>query len=270
MFACSLCCLRCLQEAVLEVEYVPAVLPPTPKEEHPHDDWVSAVAGLPAAPSSSSKSSKDGGGSQMASGGYDGIVRLWSGSGDCSTSWAAHKGPVQAVVAVASRGGASSGGLLLTAGNDNAARLWRGLAAATAGGGAPEAAALLKGHTDTIQAAAASPDGNLCCTGGWDSKLLLWRCGDSLLAAAEAEAAEGGGGQNAQQAGGKKRKVANGVAVAQHVEAPRAELAGHSQCVSALSWPATGVRACIVCRRVAAAACSIVVRMTVRCSPAAI
>lgn len=28
-----------LQEAVLEVEYVPAVLPPTPKEEHPHDDW---------------------------------------------------------------------------------------------------------------------------------------------------------------------------------------------------------------------------------------
>ena len=28
-----------LQEAVLEVEYVPAVLPPRPQEEHPHDDW---------------------------------------------------------------------------------------------------------------------------------------------------------------------------------------------------------------------------------------
>ena len=26
-------------ETVLEVEYVPAVLPPRPKEEHPHDDW---------------------------------------------------------------------------------------------------------------------------------------------------------------------------------------------------------------------------------------
>lgn len=217
---------------MLEVEYVPAVLPPTPKEEHPHEDWVSALAGLP------SSSGKGGAGDAplLASGAYDGVVRLWA-AGECSCSFAAHKGPVQAAAAVPSRAG--QGPLLLTAGNDGAAWLWRGVAAAAAGGPAPEAAALLKGHSDTIQGAAVSPDGNLCATGGWDARLLLWRCGDALLAAA-AEAAEEGGDAAAAGKAGKKRKVANGLAVAQHVEAPRSELAGHSQCVAGVAWPAAG------------------------------
>ena len=223
---------------MLEIEYVPAVLPPTPKEEHPHEVWVSALAGV--APSSSGSSSGEDG-PLLASGSYDGVVRLWRG-GECSCSFAAHKGPIQAAVAVPSRGG--EGPLLLTAGNDGAVRLWRGVAAAAAGGAAPEAAALLKGHTDTVQGAATSPDGNLCATGGWDSRLLLWRCGDAALAAAEAAADEQDG--EAAAAGKKKRKVANGLAVAQHVEAPRSELSGHSQCVSGVAWPAAGEG----CRRV--------------------
>lgn len=216
---------------MLEIEYVPAVLPPTPKEEHPHEDWVSALAGLD--PSSSGSSSGDA--PLLASGSYDGVVRLWSG-GECSCSFAAHKGPVQAAVAVPSRSG--GGPMLLTAGNGGAVRLWRGVAAATAGGATPEAAALLKGHSDTVQAAAVAPDGNLCATGGWDSRLLLWRCGDAAVAAAEAAADDED--DAAAAAGKKKRKVANGMAVAQHVEAPRSELAGHSQCVSGVAWPAAG------------------------------
>ncbi|PRW33193.1 ribosome biogenesis WDR12-like protein [Chlorella sorokiniana] len=219
-------------EAVLEIEYVPAVLPPTPKEEHPHEDWVSAIAGL--ASSSGSKSSGEEG-PLLASGSYDGVVRLWR-DGECSCSFTAHKGPIQAAVAVPSRGG--EGPLLLTAGNDGAVRLWRGVAAAAAGGAAPEAAVLLKGHTDTVQGAAVAPDGNLCATGGWDSRLLLWRCGDAALAAAEAAVDEEE--VEAAAAGKKKRKVANGLAVAQHVEAPRSELAGHSQCVSGAAWPTAG------------------------------
>lgn len=220
------------QEAVLEIEYMPAVLPPTPKEEHPHEDWISSLADL-----SSSGSGEDA--PLLASGCYDGVVRLWSG-GECSCSFAAHKGPVQAAVAVPSRGG--DGPMLLTAGNDGAVRLWRGVAAAAAGGAAPEAAALLKGHSDTVQSAAVAPDGNLCVTGGWDSRLLLWRCGDAALAAAEAAAEEEGA--EAAAASKKKRKVANGLAVAQHVEAPRSQLAGHSQCVSGVAWPAAGEAGC--------------------------
>ena len=218
------------------MEYVPAVLPPTPKEEHPHEDWVSAVAGCGGGGSS-------GGAPLLASACYDGVVRLWAG-GECGASFVAHKGPVQAAVAVATRSASPGAGpLLLTAGNDGAARLWVGVAAAARGGAAPEAAALLKGHTDTVQAAAAAPDGNLCATGGWDSRLLLWRCGDALLAAAEAAAGEEGDeAAEAAAAGSKKRrKTANGAAAAaQHVEAPRGELKGHSQCVSGISWAAPG------------------------------
>lgn len=219
-------------ETVLEVEYVPAVLPPQPKEEHPHEDWVSALAAVPG----SGGSRGSGGEPLIASGCYDGIVRLWRG-GEEASSWAAHKGPVQAAAVVASAAG--QGPLLLTAGNDNVAVLWRGLAAAAGGGGTPEAAALLKGHSDTIQDAAAAPDGNLCCTGGWDSRLLVWRCGDALLAAAEAGEEEAG--EVGKAGGSKKRKVgANGMAAPRYIEAPRAELSGHSQCVAGVAWPSAG------------------------------
>ena len=228
-------------EAVLRVEYVPAVLPPTPKEEHPHEDWVAAVAGLGS--SGSTGGSGSGGDVPIASGCYDGVVRLWRG-GEQAAAWAAHRGPVTAAAAVPSRAGA--GPLLLTTGQDCSARLWRGVAAAAAGGPTPEAVALLKGHTDAVAGAAVAPDGALAATGGWDSRLLLWRCGDAAVAAAEAAAEEGGSDDEAaaQQKGGKKRKVgANGAAAAQHVEAPRTELAGHSQCVAGLAWPAAGAPA---------------------------
>lgn len=223
---------------MLEVEYVPAVLPPTPKEQHPHDDWVSAVTAL-------------GPNGAVVSGCYDGVVRLWSGaaasssSGKSSSSFTAHKGAVKAAVTA----GSSEGQLLLTAGADCSARVWRGVAVGSVTGpGRPELAAVLKGHTDSVEAAAASPDGSLCLTGGWDGRLLLWRCGDSLLAAAEGGAdAEGGEQQaNGRAAAAKKRRVgANGLAVAPHEEAPRQELSAHTQCVAGVAWPteATAVTA---------------------------
>lgn len=226
-------------EAVLRVEYVPAVLPPTPKEEHPHEDWVSAVAGLGGGGSTGGS----GDAITIASGCYDGVVRLWRG-GEQAAAWAAHRGPVTAAACVPSRTG--DGPMLLTAGQDCSVRLWRGVEAAAGGGAAPEPVALLKGHSDAVAGAAVAPDGALAATGGWDSRLLLWRCGDAALAAA---AEEGGSDDEdaaaAQQKGGaKKRKVgANGAAAAQHVEAPRAELAGHSQCVAGLAWPAAGAAA---------------------------
>jgi ribosome biogenesis protein YTM1 len=63
-----------MQEAVLDVEYVPAVVPPKQRHSAPHDDWVSAVQGMG---SSSSE------GSQTAvTGSYDGCLRVWDSAGE--------------------------------------------------------------------------------------------------------------------------------------------------------------------------------------------
>lgn len=70
-------------ETVLEIEYLPAVLPPKPRQEHPMEDWVRCVDAAAAASSSSSTASisPDSSSYIVMSGGYDGIARLWDGEG---------------------------------------------------------------------------------------------------------------------------------------------------------------------------------------------
>jgi ribosome biogenesis protein YTM1 len=216
-------------EAVLEVEYVPAVLPPTPGPQRPHDDWVSAIAAVPAAQP------------LLASGCYDGVVRLWRGA-ERAGAFAAHAGAVKAAAAV----GGPAGAMLVTGGDDCAAKVWRWARAPSDDGAAPALAAVLKGHTAAVEAVAASPSGDAAATGGWDAKLLLWRCGAALAAALDAADAgddEDGPDPDAAPAGRKRRKAAGGAALP---AAPREEravgsLLGHTQCVSAVAWPAAHV-----------------------------
>ena len=135
-------------------------------------------------------------GGAIASGCYDGVVRLWevaegeegggSGGAGPSSSFAAHRGAVKAAVAVRTRG-APGGQLLVTGGADMVGRVWLGVGAD--GGGSPEAVAELRGHAEGVEAAAASADGRLCCTGGWDSRLLLWQSGAWRARSAEGQAA---------------------------------------------------------------------------------
>lgn len=121
-------------------------------------------------------------GGALASGCYDGVVRLWEVSSQDgsaaaagpSSSFAAHRGPIKAAVALRS----SAGQLLLTAGGDMVGRVWRGVGEAGDEAGQPQAVAVLRGHSEGVEAAAASADGRACCTGGWDGKLLLWQSGE--------------------------------------------------------------------------------------------
>lgn len=115
-------------------------------------------------------------GAPIASGCYDGVVRLWDpseagNSAEPSSSFPAHKGAIKAAAAVRS----GSGQLLLTAGADMVGRVWRGVGAP--GTEQPEAVAVLRGHGESIEAVAVSASGDWAATGGWDSKLLLWRSG---------------------------------------------------------------------------------------------
>ena len=227
-------------EAVLEVEYVPAVLPPTPKEQHPHDDWISAIAVLPAG-DTWSKSNK----SQLSvtvAGCYDGVVRLWEGDSSAA-SFAAHKGAVKAAAVVASNTNAP---LLITGGDDCCARVWSWPSSNSASSSVPELQAVLTGHTASVQAVAVSPEGDRCVTGGWDGQILMYRCGTEL-AAAVAEAEEGQGAQEKKKkrrTGGKD--AGKSVPTDAYEETPLSSLGSYSQCISALSWSSqsTLVSAC--------------------------
>ena len=220
-------------ETVLEIEYVPAVLPPTPKEEHPHDDWISAIAVLPTT-------------HRLVTGCYDGVVRLWQ-DGDTVASFAAHKGAVKAAAVV------STASQLITTGADGVARVWETSSVSSA----PELMAVLKGHTASVDAVAVSPDGERCVTGGWDGQIFMWRAGE-VLAEAVVAGSEHSTTASKQK---KKRKVekgggggggggsTGGVPTGAHEEQPIDCLQGtgrqsanqhqqqqQNQCVSALSW----------------------------------
>jgi len=220
-------------EAVLEVEYFPAVLPPTPKEEERHEDWVSAIAVLH---NLGKQSGKKKGSAQadlspvLAAGCYDGIVRLWHG-GKPAQSFAAHKGPIKSAVAIL-----GETKQLLTAGTDCTARVWQWTgSAAKVGAAAPELLAVMKGHKASVEAAAARPDGQRCVTAGWDGQVLLWRSGKALVDSVASNSGSAASGAPIQKR--RRTDTSEGQPPGHHEEEAVRSLEGHTQCVSALAWP---------------------------------
>lgn len=221
-------------EAVLEVEYVPAVLPPTPKEEHPHDDWISALAVLSSNNETSSNNDKI-----IAAGCYDGIVRLWQ-NGNSVGSFAAHKGAIKASDSISN---GETQGQLITGGADCVARVWR-WSKSIGGSSSPELLAVLKGHTASVEAVVTNSDGDRCVTAGWDGQILMYRAGGEL----EEAAVGGDDGDDSGRAGSKstqkkKRRTdtskttTTAVPTGAYEESALTSLAGHTQCVSSLAWP---------------------------------
>eukprot|EP00798_Chlamydomonas_sp_ICE-L_P019457 gene19457-26119_t len=196
-------------EATLEIEYVPAVVPPKNKDSLPHDDcWGKGVA---------------------VSGCYDGNIRLWKAGTDkleCTLVLPAHPGGVNAVACIPHVKGA---GLIASAGKDQTLKLWK---LSDAEGATPTAdciASYSDGHTDAVQGLAVSPSGSSLVSCGWDGKIVLWRTGTEVMEAA-AEAAESG-------AKPKKRKGADAASAPAVSEAPLRTLEGHLHCVSSVSYP---------------------------------
>ncbi|DBA66086.1 TPA: hypothetical protein ACH3X2_003088 [Trebouxia sp. C0005] len=207
-------------ETVLQVEYFKAVVPPQLKNQLPHDDWVSAV---------------DGSQQSTLTGSYDGILRLWNSAGELTSSTQAHKQGINAVSCLPS----SQGALALSAGKDHSIRLWAAPALKATSSGAvqpPTCLAVYKGHTDSVEDVAASPSGSAFCSGAWDGNVHIWRTGREVALASEAAA-------TASKAVSKKRKLENtadassAVAEGPLQEAAKAQLQGHSQCVSGVAWP---------------------------------
>ncbi|KAL0040515.1 hypothetical protein WJX77_009487 [Trebouxia sp. C0004] len=212
-------------ETVLQVEYFKAVIPPQLRKQLPHDDWVSAVDG-------SQKQS-------ILTGSYDGILRLWNNGGKLISSTQAHKQGINAVSCLPS----SQGALALSAGKDHSIRLWAAPALNTTSSGAvqpPTCLAVYKGHTDSVEDVAASPSGSAFCSGAWDGNVHIWQTGREVALASEEAALAPA---TASKAVSKKRKLettadaSSAVAEGPLQEAAKAQLQGHSQCVSGVAWP---------------------------------
>uniref|UniRef100_A0A7S0RLG1 Ribosome biogenesis protein WDR12 homolog n=1 Tax=Chlamydomonas leiostraca TaxID=1034604 RepID=A0A7S0RLG1_9CHLO len=219
-------------EALLEVEYVPAVVPPKQQHTAPHDDWVSTVDGS--------------WGGQVVSGSYDGCIRVWEVSGaeaSCSATWRAHAGGVNAVACVPAAATAStSGRVVVSAGKDAAVHMWQ-----VGTNGSSQLLASFPGHTDAVQAVAVSPGGEHMVSCGWDGSLKVWRGpGEVVAAAVEAGATTAGAASGAS----KRRKagkdgaadavaVASGPALVQ--EEARTQLQGHLHTVSCAAFATPGV-----------------------------
>ncbi|CAM9492319.1 unnamed protein product [Discosporangium mesarthrocarpum] len=217
-------------EAVLEVEYLPAMRQPTEAEhteqagrlQRPRKpDWVSAVA-----------SGGEGEGF-FVTGSYDGCLRTYSSNLKISSVEKAHDGPITTLCRIpsdASRAGGGGGGqLFLSGGKDMTARVWRAISgsdrACSLGG-----IALLRGHANSVSSAFAS--GQAAFTGDWSGRVCRWD-----VVGITAAAGEGEGNQAKKRL---KKSPAGWAATTLLQPEPTASFQAHSQAVTGLAGPGPG------------------------------
>ncbi|GMM53089.1 Ytm1 protein [Starmerella bacillaris] len=109
-------------ESIIEIEYVQAVEPPTFMAAYEHDDWVSGVH--------INKSI-----SQIATGSYDGCVRIWDSSAQVKHTFSGHQGAVLSVKWLGDN-------KVVSGSRDRNLHIWN-----TDG---KELSAILKGHTGPV------------------------------------------------------------------------------------------------------------------------
>ena len=226
-------------EGVLAIEYFPAALPPTPRDDLVHDDWISCATaigpssmpkrGMPS-PSSGTE------GWVVASGCYDGLVKFWNGSGEVVRQFVAHEYAIKSCAAI--------GGIqYLTTADDGSVHVWDVAHVEDASNGQDVGlVARLAGHRSSVESSSVRPDGERCVTSGWDKDILVWKSGESLASdAANAEPSEPGPkrkkGGSSKPAGGSLSSLEGKIAEAAVMD-PIGTLSGHTQAVSGLKWVA--------------------------------
>lgn len=213
-------------ESSITLEYTRAILPPSFLASYSHPDWVSAV--------SISKSTAHDGVAQdapIATGSYDGIIRLWTKSGEVSHNLVAHNAAIKSVQW-------TTPSSLVSASNDRMLCLWTLKPASTSGDITANSSitALLRGHTDAVNDVAVA---SVEATGGRanvlsssnDHTINLWSTDYTTLPVYEPSAASAASTKNT--ASTKRRKLAQASLPAARSRAPLLTLTGHSAPVSA-------------------------------------
>jgi ribosome biogenesis protein len=208
-------------EHVVELEYLPALRQPTEEGSDSQPDWVGAIA-------SSSGSSAASDSAFLATGCYDGCLRLYSDALTVVHSAQVSQQPLTAIALSADSSSSSSvDSWLLAGGKDRLLTLFR----VGSGASSLDRCAVLRGHENSIACAALplanntnSDSSSLAASGDWDGRVCLWN-----LAAAQS--------QTPQSHAVKKRKGAEGaVAIALLEVLPAAAFKAHAQAVAGCGW----------------------------------
>eukprot|EP00210_Caulerpa_lentillifera_P001610 g1548.t1 len=91
----------------------------------------------------------------------------------------------------------------------------------------PKQLATLISHTDSISNVVSSPEGNFCCSVGWDAQTYIWSCGTSLKEAKT----------DPTLLKKHKRQKTNTVEEPVKTIGPLGQFTGHQGCISGIVWP---------------------------------
>lgn len=189
-------------ETTLTIEYTRSILPPSFLASFAHEDWVSAVE-VSRGPSN-----------PIASGSYDGIVRLWNKSGEVTDQLVGHNGAVKAV------GWIDGQKRLVSAGADRNLCLWK------TDDKKNTINALLTGHTASVDDVTVR--GSNIVSASADKTLKVWSSDYKKLPEVGEE------DELRSTASKKRRKLASAQLPAARKRTALATLSGHSS-------PVTGV-----------------------------
>jgi ribosome biogenesis protein len=212
-------------EHVVELEYLPALRQPTEEGSDSQPDWIGAIA-------SSSGSSAASDSAFLATGCYDGCLRLYSDAMTVVHSAQVSQQPLTAV-AISSDNNSSADSWLLAGGKDRLLTLFK----VGSGASTLDRTAVLRGHENSIASVAlplsnnssssSSDSSSLAASGDWDGRVCLWN-----LSAAQSHTP-----QLQQSHTLKKRKGAEGAAAAALLEVlPAAAFKAHAQAVAGCAW----------------------------------
>ncbi|KAF3770895.1 WD40 repeat-like protein [Cryphonectria parasitica EP155] len=196
-------------ETNITLQYVRSLIPPQYEASFEHDDWVSAVDVLSSSSPAGvwSVDSFTAGHDRILSASYDGLLRIWNGSGDViATSPAGSHGGHSASVKAARF---LSNSQIASAGLDRTVRVWKYTEAGDQSSGELKPTLELYGHRSTIDSLEVDGTSRRILTASADGSIGLWSTSKASAPQAPVELLPG------STHASKRRKLASSVSAPQ-------------------------------------------------------
>ncbi|KAG5439638.1 hypothetical protein PCK2_000772 [Pneumocystis canis] len=141
-------------ETILYIEYLRSIQPPTYLASYIHDDWISSIQAADS--------------QYILSGCYDGLARIWNGSGIIISQAIGHTGPVKSVRWI-------SDNQFVTSSMDQTIKVWKWKLKNYSN--TPTSCRCIfemKGHTMSVESVAVDPKTNRLLSAGADGNIGIW------------------------------------------------------------------------------------------------